>query len=144
MWADTLLSLERGHLQRLAVWALSCLLGGTALLTWLTVRRATAPMLRHFAIQTAAWGAVNALIAGWAWRGLALRDFGSAQQLVNILWLNTGLDVGYAGVGLTLAILAARWGPKPGALGAGVGVVVQGLALALLDLRLILLIGPIK
>jgi hypothetical protein len=144
MWADTLLSLERGHLQRLAVWALSCLLGGTALLTWLTVRRVAAPMLRHFAIQTAAWGAVNALIAGWAWRGLALRDFASAQQLVNILWLNTGLDVGYAGVGVTLAILAARWGPKPGALGAGVGVVVQGLALALLDLRLILLIGPIK
>jgi hypothetical protein len=144
MWADTLLSLERGHLQRLAVWALSCLLGGTALLTWLTVRRVAAPMLRHFAIQTAAWGAVNALIAAWAWRGLALRDFASAQQLVNILWLNTGLDVGYAGVGATLAILAARWGPKPGALGAGVGVVVQGLALALLDLRLILLIGPIK
>jgi hypothetical protein len=144
MWADTLMSLERGHLQRLAAWALSCVLGGTLLLTWLTVRRTAAPMLRHFAIQTAAWGAVNALIAAGAWRGLALRDYASAQKLVNILWLNTGLDVGYAAVGTTLLMLALRWGPRPGAAGAGVGVMVQGLALALLDLRLILLVGPLQ
>ncbi len=144
MWADTLLSLERGHLQRLAIWAVTCVLGGTALLAWLTVRRATAPMLTHFGIQTAAWGAVNGAIAAWAWQGLALRDFASAQHLVNILWLNTGLDVGYAAVGATMGILAWRWGPKPGVLGAGVAVVVQGLALALLDLRLILVIGPLQ
>jgi hypothetical protein len=101
-------------------------------------------MLKHFAIQTAAWGAVNGLIAAWAWRGLALRDFAGAQKLVNFLWLNTGLDVGYAAVGFTMALLASRWGPKPGVLGAGVAVVVQGLALALLDLRLILVIGPLQ
>ena len=144
MWADTLLSLERGHLQRLAIWAVTCVLGGTALLAWLTVRRATAPLLTHFGIHTAASGAVNGAIAAWAWQGLALRDFASAQHLVNILWLNTGLDVGYAAVGGTMGLLAWRWGPKPGVLGAGVAVVVQGLALALLDLRLILMIGPLQ
>jgi hypothetical protein len=144
MWADTLLSLERGHLQRLALWAIACVLGGTLLLAWLTVRRLVAPLLQHFAIQTAAWGAVNGVIAVWAWRGLALRDYAKAQHLVNILWLNTGLDVGYAAVGTTLALLAWRWGPKPGVLGAGVAIVVQGVALALLDLRLILLIGPLQ
>lgn len=144
MWADTLLSLERGHLQRLALWAAACVLGGTALLAWLTVRRVAAPMLKHFAIQTAAWGAVNGAIAAWAWQGLALRDFAGAQHLVNILWLNTGLDVGYAAVGATMGILAWRWGPNPGVLGAGVAIVVQGLALALLDLRLILVIGPLR
>jgi hypothetical protein len=144
MWADTLLSLERGHLQRLALWALCSVLGGTLLLTWLTVRRLAAPTLRHFAIQTAAWGAVNGLIAAWAWRGLALRDYAGAQRLVNVLWLNTGLDIGYAAVGATLLILAVRWGPRPGASGAGVGVVVQGLVLALLDWRLLLLIGPLQ
>lgn len=144
MWADTLLALERGHLQRLALWAAACVLGGTALLAWLAVRRAAAPMLKHFGLQTAAWGAVNGAIAAWAWRGLTLRDFAGAQHLVNILWLNTGLDVGYAAVGATMALLAARWGPKPGVLGAGVAVVVQGLALALLDLRLIRLIGPLQ
>ena len=128
MWADTLLSLERGHLIRLALWAAACVLSGTTLLTWLLVRRTTAPLLRHFAIQTAAWGAVNLAIAAWAWRGLAFRDFAGTQRLLNILWLNTGLDVGYAA----------------GGVGAGLGVVVQGVALALLDLRLILAIGPLQ
>jgi hypothetical protein len=144
MWADTLLLLERGHLQRLALWAIGCVLGGTGVLAWLALRRVEAPLLKQFAVQTAAWGAVNGAIAAWAWRGLVLRDFAGAQKLVNFLWLNTGLDVGYAAVGCTMALLAWRWGPKPGVLGAGVAVVVQGLALALLDLRLILVIGPLQ
>ena len=93
MWADTLLSLERGHLIRLALWAGACVLSGTSLLVWLMVRRTTAPLLRHFAMQTAAWGAVNLAIVAWAWRGLAFRDFAGTQRLLNVLWLNTGLDV---------------------------------------------------
>ena len=88
MWADTLLALERGHLQRLLLWAALCLLGGTATLAWVRVRALEAPMLRHFAIQTAAWGAVNAAIVAWAWRGLAYRDYAKAQSLVHMLWLN--------------------------------------------------------
>lgn len=144
MWADTLLILERGHLQRLALWAALCVLSGTTLLAWLTVRRAAAPLLKHFAIQTAAWGVINIGIVAWAWRGLAVRDFAGAQQLLNILWLNCGLDAGYAAVGATMALLAWRWGPRPGVLGAGLAIIVQGLALLLLDLRLILLIGPLQ
>jgi hypothetical protein len=144
MWADTLLSLEQGHLLRLAIWAVVSVLGGTALLAVLTVRRTDAPLLRHFGIQTAAWGAVNGLIALWAWRGLELRDFAGTQRLLNILWLNTGLDLGYAGVGVTLAICGWLWGRRSGAVGAGIGVVVQGLALALLDVRLISAIGPLR
>ena len=144
MWADTLLTLEQGHLLRLGIWAAISVLGGTALLAMVQVRRLEAPLLKHFAIQTAAWGAVNALIAAWAWRGLVMRDFAGAQKLLNILWLNTGLDVGYAAVGLTLVIVGWRWERRLGAVGAGLGVVVQGLALALLDLRLIVLIGPLR
>lgn len=144
MWADTLLSLEQGHLLRLAVWAGCCVLAGTALLAWVTMRRVPAPLVRHFAIQTAAWGAVNGAIALWAWRGLALRDFAGTQQLLTVLWLNTGLDLGYAGIGVTLAITGWLWGKRLGAVGAGLGVVVQGLALAVLDLRLIGLIGPLR
>lgn len=144
MWADSLLALERGHVQLLLAWGALSLLAGTATLTLLTVRAIVAPLLRHFAIQTAAWGGVNLLIAGWAWRGLVLRDFAAAQQLVNILWLNTGLDVGYAAVGATLAITGWRLGPRPGLIGAGLGVILQGVALTLLDARLILLIGPIR
>jgi len=144
MWADTLLTYEQGHLLRLGAWAAISILGGTVLLAVLTARRLEAPLLKHFAIQTGAWGAVNALIALWAWRGLAMRDFAGTQKLLNILWLNTGLDVGYAAVGLTLVIVGWRWERRLGAVGAGLGVVLQGLALALLDLRLIVLIGPLR
>lgn len=144
MWADTLLSLERGHLIRLAVWAAACVLSGTASLVWLMVRRTSAPLLQHFAIQTAAWGGVNLAIVAWAWRGLAFRDYAGTQKLLNVLWLNTGLDVGYAAVGVTLAVTAWRWGQRAGGVGAGLGVLVQGIALALLDLRLIAIIGPLK
>jgi hypothetical protein len=144
MWADTLLSLEQGHLLRLGVWAAISILGGTALLAVLVVRQISAPLLKHFAIQTAAWGGVNALIALWAWRGLAMRDFAGTQRLLNILWLNTGLDLGYAAVGITLVIVGWRWERRLGAVGAGIGVLLQGLALALLDFRLIQLIGPLR
>ena len=144
MWADTLLSLEQGHLLRLGVWAILSVLGGTALFASLTVRQVSAPLLRHFAIQTAARGVVNGLIALWAWRGLVMRDFAGTQKLLNILWLNTGLDVGYAAVGVTLMITGWRWERRLGAVGAGLGVMVQGVALALLDLRLILAIGPLR
>lgn len=108
------------------------------------VRRMEAPMLRHFGIQTAAWGAVNGLIALWAWRGLTLRDFAGAQRLVNFLWLNTGLDLGYAAVGVTLMLTGWRLGRRLGLVGAGLAVCIQGLVLALLDYRLIVLIGPLR
>lgn len=144
MWADTLLTLERGHLQRLLLWAAASVVIGTALLALLATRRSAAPLLRHFAIQCIAWGLVDAAIVGWAWRGLAYRDFAGVQKLLNILWLNVGLDAGYAAVGITIALLGWRWGARLGAVGAGVGVVLQGLVLALLDLRLIALVGPLR
>jgi len=52
------------------------------------------------------------------------------------LWLNIGLDAGYVLVGLTLAIVGWKVGRRLGLVGAGIAVVVQGLALALLDLVL--------
>lgn len=144
MWADTLLTLERGHLQRLLLWAAASVVIGTSLLALLAARRSAAPLLRHFAIQCIAWGLVDAAIVAWAWRGLAYRDFAGVQQLLNVLWLNVGLDAGYAAVGATIALLGWRWGGRLGAVGAGVGVVLQGLVLALLDLRLIALVGPLR
>lgn len=144
MWADTLLALERGHLLRLALWAGASVLAGTMLLAWLTVRRTDAPLLRHFAIQTAAWGAVDGLICLWAGRDLVLRDYAGAQRLLNVLWLNLGLDAGYIAVGATLLLTAWRWGSRHGGMGAGIGIIVQGLALLLLDLRLLAAIGPMQ
>ncbi len=134
MWADTLLDAERAHLLRLASWAVGSILIGTAGIAFLRFRRRTSPLLFHFAIQTAAWGAVDLLIV-WAARGsLALRDLSSARRLERFLWLNAGLDAGYVAVGVTLALAGWTMGRRLGAVGAGLGIVLQGLALLLLDL----------
>jgi hypothetical protein len=139
MFADTLLAFERAHLARLLVWALASILSGTSLLALVVARRAAGPLplLRHFALQTAAWGVINLAIALWAQRGLKLRDHAGARSLDRILWLNLGLDVGYIGVGITLAVAGWVLGRRLGAVGAGLGVVVQGVALFLLDLLLV-------
>lgn len=135
MFADTLLGLERAHLLRLVAWGAGSVLAGTLLVALVVLRRAAGPaaLVRHFGVQTAAWGVVNLAIAGWAWRGLALRDHAGARGLERFLWLNLGLDAGYVGVGMTLALTGWVVGRRLGAVGAGAAVVVQGLALLLLD-----------
>jgi hypothetical protein len=72
-------------------------------------------------------------LAGLGWRGLALRDVAGATRLDRILWLNIGLDVGYVAVGLTLALLGWALGRRLALVGAGMGVIVQGLGLVVLD-----------
>jgi hypothetical protein len=140
MWADTLLSAERAHLLRLLAWGASSVLAGTALLAWLRVRGQASGgrLLEHFAMQAAAWGAVEVALAAIGWRSLAPRDLAAATRLDRLLWMNVGLDVGYILVGATLAIVGWRLGEgrRLGVVGAGTGVVVQGAALILLDLLL--------
>lgn len=136
MWADTLEAAERLHLLRLLVWAAASILAGSSLLAWLQVGSRQSPLLRHFAIQSAAWGTVDAVIAGATLTGVAPRDFASATRLDRILWLNIGLDAGYVLVGLTLLVTGWRVARQLGVMGAGLGVVLQGGALMLLDLML--------
>ena len=125
MWADTLLAAERAHLLRLLVWAAASIVVGAALLIVLRHRRTNAPLLRHFAMQTAAWGVIDLV--------LGVSDYDRAMALLRILWLNVGLDVGYVGVGITLALAGWFAGRRLGLVGAGLGVVTQGLALLVLD-----------
>lgn len=89
-----------------------------------------------FALMTACWGAVDVAIALWGLRSLVVRDLAGATRLDRLLWLNVGLDVGYVLVGLTLLFVGWRVVRRAGMIGAGVGVIVQGLALAILDLIL--------
>ncbi len=137
MWSDTLLALERAHLVRLLAWGGTSMLVGSALYVLLTVRRADSALLRHFAIQTCAWGLVSLAIAATGMARLAERDLASATRLDRILWLSVGLDFGLVLVGITLA--ATGWGlaRRLGMVGAGIGVVVQGAGLLLLDLRFV-------
>ena len=136
MWSDTLLALERAHLLRVALWGGGSVLAGSLLLALLAIRGrlAASALVKHFAIQTAAWGAVSLALVAAAWRGLALRDHAGATQLERVLWLNIGLDAGYVGVGATLAVAAWLLGRRLGGVGAGLGIVTQGLALLVLDL----------
>ena len=135
-WADALLAREHLHLAWLLVWALLSIVVGTALIAFVRWRGITSPLITHFAIQTAAWGAIDAIISLVARYGLKERDLASAVALDRFVWLNIGLDVGYVGIGLTLAICGWRLGRRLGLVGAGCGIMVQGLALTLLDLIL--------
>ena len=143
MFADTLLQLERAHLVRLIAWGALNVLLGTLLLSILLAGRRRSPLLQQFAIQLGAWGLVELAIAAVAWRGLALRDLAGAVHLDRLLWLNIGLDAGYAGVGVALAILGWQLGRRLGLVGAGLGVVVQGVGLAVLDMVLVAQIGRV-
>ncbi|HEU4630247.1 MAG TPA: hypothetical protein VFS08_10925 [Gemmatimonadaceae bacterium] len=133
MWADALYLAEYNHVLRLAIWGAGCTLVGTLLVLGLTLSRAVSPLVRHFAIQTAAWGAVELLVGLVSRHGLAYRDLAGYTRLDRSLWLNLGLETGYVMVGLTLAILGWRLGRRLALVGAGTGVVVQGLALLTLD-----------
>ena len=144
MFADTLLDLERNHLLRLLFWAGLSVVAGTIVVVMLAARRARSPLLQHFAIQMIAWGIVFGAIAAVGWQGLHLRDVGGAARLERMTWLNIGLDIGYVGVGLALAVtafMARALGKRMSVIGAGAGVVVQGLALLLIDLQFAALVS---
>jgi hypothetical protein len=136
MWADTLLAAERAHLVRLLAWGGGSVLAGTALLAWLHAGRRRSALLQHFGVQTAAWGVVELVLGVIALASLAPRDLAGATRLDRLLWLNVGLDAGYLLVGLTL--LATGWAcsRRLALVGAGLAIVVQGIALALLDMLL--------
>lgn len=90
-----------------------------------------------FARQAIGWGAVDLAIAAWgrarsrtvARDGLdAAAALARARRMSRITGVNALADVGYVASGLALA-------SRPGRRGDGVGVVVQGLALLVLDVR---------
>ena len=134
MWADTLLSAEGAHLLRLLLWGAASLLVGTGLLAWLRVGAHRSTLLEQFAIQTAAWGTAVVALAALARASLRIRDLTAATRLDRLLWLNLGLDTGYVMLGLALAVVGWRLARHPGYVGAGIAIILQGGALALLDL----------
>jgi hypothetical protein len=141
VWSDIVLGAERDHLVLLFFWCALSIVAATALAVILTVRRIRSPLLTHFALQMAGWPLVLAAIALFEWHGLHLRDIAGATRLERLVWLNVGLDVGYAAVGVTLMIAGHRLARSAAALGAGVGILVQGLALLLIDVHFAALVS---
>ncbi len=116
------------HLVRIAVW------GGLSIGAGLLLRWRTADALRQqAALQCLLWGAINLALAGAGLRG--------SPPTANFLWLNVGLDAGYAGVGLTLLLAGRRFGSRA-MQGAGLAVVPQGVVLAVLDLVYLAALSP--
>ena len=139
MDADRLDEVERELTTALLAWAGGSVSAGAVIAVsggW--VHR---PELVAFGRQTAAWGAIDAVIAGVGVLSRRRRGLLSAAQrgkkasaLRTILMVNAVADVGYIAGGL--AIMArARKGKATWRMGAGDGaaIVVQGLALLVLD-----------
>src|SRR5688572_22480321 len=118
MYSDTLLALERAHLLQIITWGGTSILVGAALLAFLAFQRSRSVLLRSFAFQCAAWGIAEVVLAGIRLRGLSHRDGTAAATLDRLLWLNTGLDVGYVIVGATLALTGWVIGRRQGPMGA--------------------------
>lgn len=116
----------------------SAVLGLLLLVTVGRLRRS--PLVFHFAAQSVAWGAVIVAVAASALRSLALRDLGAATRLDRLVWLNLGLETGYVAVGATIALSAWLLGRRYGGVGAGLAIVVQGLALTVITARLLLIL----
>lgn len=134
MWSDTLLAAERGHLIRIVIWAVTSAVLGTTVVTIIAVRRMSAPIALWFGIQTLVWGSVELIIAAARWSALSMRDVSAATRLDRLTWLAIGIDVGITGAGITAVLMAWRLTRNLRALGGGLGVVVQGLGLLVLDL----------
>ena len=81
---------------------------------------------RGFGRQTAAWGAVDGLIAYAGRRRRARTGPTEPGRLRRVLLLNAGLDVGYLATGAWL-VRRTRWS------GDGAAVLVQGAFLLVLD-----------
>jgi hypothetical protein len=144
MWADQVLAFEQAHLARLLLWGAASLVLGLSAWAFTRARGLDAPLLRQFAIQTGAWGAVDVVLALAARPSLALRDYDGVTSLDRFLWFNCGLDVGYIAVGITLAACGWKLATSKGLVGAGLGVIIQGAALLLLDLRLAALLSQAR
>ena len=134
---------QRAHLWRVAAWGAANAALGTALLA--TSSRSLQPARHGFGLQSAAWGAVNVGIAAVGLHGglgEPSRSLAGAIRAENgyadVLLLNVGLNVGYAGVGAALVVVGHRAGiasaQTRGALrGHGWALVLQGAGLFVLD-----------
>jgi hypothetical protein len=134
MWSDTLLAAERSHLIRVVAWAVTSAVLGTTFVTIIAGRRMSAPIALWFAIQTLVWGSVELIVAAARWSALSMRDVSGATRLDRLTWFAIGIDVGIIAAGVTAVLMAWRLTRSLRAFGGGLGVVVQGLGLLVLDL----------
>ncbi len=141
MFADSLLRAEQIHLFRLLVWGAASILAGTLVGVAIVWRRPATPLLRHFALQLAVWGLLEIVWVAVAWHGLGLLDVAGATRLDRHVWFRMGLEVGGLGMGGALVAMGGGRERRFGLMGAGMAVILQCIALFLIDARLAALIS---
>jgi hypothetical protein len=136
MHDENFFAYQRGALRPLLAWGVGSTILGTLLLPF-------AGFWRHFGIQAASWGAIDAALAIAGRRrallkaeAFAAEDIGEAEaareaeQFQRVLLVNAGLDVLYVAAG---ALTALRFRDRPKRAGLGWGIAVQGLFLLAFD-----------
>jgi hypothetical protein len=83
-----------------------------------------------------AWATAVLVLSVARYAALAPRDLAGAVRLERALWFGSGLELGVAGAGVATAVVSWAAGRRLGGVGAGITIVLQGLALAILDMRL--------
>ena len=139
MWADLVLHAERQHAIELLVWAALSLIMATASLVISRAggRGGRSALLGGFAAQLAIWGLVVAVVGAIELQRLTMRDLSSAARLERLTWARVGLDVGIVGIGAVLGGASHVLARSQRGLGAAAAIAAQGLALLVIDLRLI-------
>jgi len=134
-WAADLLALEQLHTLKVALWGAASVVAGTVLVAVASRWRDRSSLLFHFGVQNVIWGIVAAAIALWWRSSIRLRDLHAAVALDRLTWFGAGLSVGAIALGVTLAVTGWRTGVRAGTVGAGIAIVVQGLAFMILQLQ---------
>lgn len=137
MWADLVLRAERQHAVELLLWAGLSLIMATASFVVVKGRREQSALLRGFASQLALWAVVIAVVGAIELQQLTMRDLSSAARLERLTWARAGFDVGIVGIGAVLGGASYVLARSQRGLGAAAAIAAQGLALLVIDLRLI-------
>lgn len=144
MHDENFFAFQRRALRPLLAWGVGSTLLGTLMLPF-------AGFWRHFGMQAAAWGAIDAALAIAGRRRALLRAEALASQSIDeevaareaeqfrrILLVNAGLDLLYIAAGLLTAL---RFRGRPDRVGLGTGIAVQGLFLLIFDALLARTVG---
>lgn len=137
MWADLVLGAERQHALELLAWAALSVAMATASLVVTKGRRGQSLVLRSFATQLALWALAIGVLGALEWHRLAMRDLSSTARLERLMWARAGFDAGIVGMGAVLGGASHILARNQRGLGAAAAIAAQGLALLIIDLRLI-------
>ena len=141
MWADLILRAERQHAVELLAWAALSLVMATASFVVTKGKRGQLALLGGFASQLALWAVLVGVVGAIELQQLTMRDLSSATRLERLTWARAGFDVGIVGMGAVLGGASHILARSQRGLGAAAAIIAQGLALLVIDLRLIAVIS---